>query len=98
MRLNQKLHVLKLPLILLMLSGCEQFPKRPSGYLYNMDAMNEVAYELRVPDSPRDSFEYTGKDKPLPEMDKYYCISPEYFLELKFWAQDVEKWAKDKCE
>lgn len=85
-------------LICLIVSGCSSFPQRPNGYVYNLDTHSNVGYQMSVPRKSSEDFKYTGKDIPVKEMDKYFCVSPEYLLKLQFWADDVTEYAKDKCQ
>ena len=93
-----RLSGLSLPLMLLIVSGCAGFPKRPSGHVYHLNTIEGAAYEMSVPTKAGDDFKYTGNKKPIAEMDKYFAISPSYMLDLKFWIEDVKEYAEDKCK
>lgn len=97
---RQRMSVLLLLAIYLIINslGCIGLPKRPNGFVYHIDIINGVAYQFSVPKSAYGDFKYTGKDRHLTELDKYFCVSPDYQFDLQAWMQDVEDYAKDKCE
>lgn len=95
---QQKPSALSLLSMLLMLSGCVGFPERPNGHLYHIDVPGGVSYEMSVPKDPKEDVKYNGNEKPIQDMDKYFCVSPEYFLDLKFWAKDVVEYSEDRCK
>lgn len=94
----KSLSVLALHLMLLINLGCDSFPKRPDGHVYQLNTVAGEAYQMSVPRSTNDDFKYTGKDIPLDSADKYFCVSPEYMIRLQFWMSDVVKYAEEKCK
>lgn len=92
------MNVFKLLVICLTLSACSGFPERPQGYVYAVNTNLSIGHEFEAPKNIKAPFEYTGKDKSLKDMDKYFCVSPEYLVKLKSWIKDVVEYSKDKCK
>lgn len=78
--------------------ACSGFPKRPDGFVYHLNTVDGVAYEMAAPKTPHDNFKPTNRELKLDELDTYFCVSPSYQLDLNFWVQDVIKAAKEKCK
>ena len=96
--LSRRLSALTLLWIFLINNGCEGFPERPEGNVYNLNSQENIGYEMSTPKGVEGEFKYTGKDKPILEMDKFFCVSPEYLIKLKNWAKEVQKYSKEKCQ
>lgn len=85
-------------LICLTVSGCNGFPERPKGNLYQLNTVEGKAYEYEIPKTIDGGYKYTGKDMYIIDLDNYFCISPSYQAEVKAWMKAVEKYAEDKCK
>jgi hypothetical protein len=66
--------------------------------VYHVDTKSGVAYQFSVPQTARGDFKYTGKNLSIEKMDKFFCVSPSYQLDLQFWVQDVVDISKKRCE
>lgn len=79
------------------LLACGSFPKRPDGFIYSLDTPLSLSYEFKAPKTIKAPIEPTGKEKPINQMDKYFCISPKYYIKLREWGEDLSDYAEKKC-
>lgn len=87
---------------ILFISACAELPPLPRDHLYVLDNKINKTLVYDTPAKKDDNFIYR---ETIPLLDVFkrsptnslYCITPSYFIDLKNYATDLEKFIERKC-
>lgn len=87
----------------LILCSCGSVPKLPPGQMFILDRKADNALIYNTPTQDEEKFIYRDTVKFLDPFnrtpkDSLYCITPEFFIDLKNYGKDIKKYIEEKCD
>jgi hypothetical protein len=98
---SESVRILKAASLLLLmftLASCKSSPKFPEIYPRVPFYEFNTCVEYKLIDHVTLEIEPTGRQFPLNECDKHFCLTPEDQVKVNDWARDMNAWGKNKCK
>jgi hypothetical protein len=83
--------------IVLFLSGCENSPKFPAKFIYEVDLDNKVCGQYEVIDPVKMKVQHY-RDLDISYCNGVFGFSSHEIPKVLDWGDDVRDWAKNKCK